>query len=328
MTRYTHLPATLLALSNLAAATPVEQLPAPLLALERQGLHITGTFKSESGLKAYDGVVDGHPVALYLTSDGKFAMAGTMLDSSGNVLDREAIASAVSQPPGAADWKRLDASGWVADGKPTAPRVVYVFTDPNCPYCAKLWADARPWVDSGKVQLRHIIVGILTRTSPANAAALLSTRIPARHFGHTKLLTHLPSSRRWQPVAARTPWATRASSQLATCLQRWQRGLTRMPSSWLRLAFRQRRALSGRTRPASFARAQACLTPSLPKSSAPGEHHGPLTPEDCPARAYRQRTGASTQPPCQSDKRRKYGLLSTPRLWLRRWTTRMTWQTA
>ena len=180
MNRFTYLAATLLALSNIGTATAqAQRLPAPVAALEHQGLHITGRFKSESGLKAYAGVVDGHPVALYLTPDGKFAMAGTMLDSDGDALDREAIASAVSQPLVAADWRRLDESGWVADGKPTAPRVVYVFTDPNCPYCAKLWADARPWVDSGKVQLRHIIVGILTPTSPAKAAALLSAKDPS-----------------------------------------------------------------------------------------------------------------------------------------------------
>jgi hypothetical protein len=56
---------------------------------------------------------------------------------------------------------------------------VYVFTDPNCPYCNKFWADAQAWVDSGKVQLRHIMVGILTPTSADKAAALLGDKNPA-----------------------------------------------------------------------------------------------------------------------------------------------------
>ena len=77
-------------------------------------------------------------------------------------------------------WKQLERSAWIADGSPEAARVVYVFTDPNCPFCAKLWADARPWVASGKIQLRHVIVGILTPTSPAKAAALLSDRNPVQ----------------------------------------------------------------------------------------------------------------------------------------------------
>ncbi|WP_066335502.1 thiol:disulfide interchange protein DsbG [Azohydromonas lata] len=75
-------------------------------------------------------------------------------------------------------WAQLGQSRWIADGRDDAPRKVYVFTDPNCPFCAKFWADARPWVDKGKVQLRHVIVGILTPTSAGRAAALLSAADP------------------------------------------------------------------------------------------------------------------------------------------------------
>ena len=83
--------------------------------------------------------------------------------------------------PGSADstaWRQLEASHWIADGRDGA-RVVYVFTDPNCPYCNKLWSDARPWVAAGQIQLRHVIVGILTPTSPGKAAALLADKDPA-----------------------------------------------------------------------------------------------------------------------------------------------------
>ncbi|MCO5978094.1 thiol:disulfide interchange protein DsbG [Ideonella oryzae] len=73
----------------------------------------------------------------------------------------------------------LQNSSWIADGSIGARRVVYVFTDPNCPYCNKFWADARPWVQAGKVQLRHVIVGILTPESPGKAAALLGAPNPA-----------------------------------------------------------------------------------------------------------------------------------------------------
>ncbi len=76
-------------------------------------------------------------------------------------------------------WSRLEHSRWLADGKQNAPRTVYVFTDPNCPFCNKLWSDARPWVDSGKVQLRHVMVGILTPTSAGKAAALLNEKDPS-----------------------------------------------------------------------------------------------------------------------------------------------------
>ncbi len=76
-------------------------------------------------------------------------------------------------------WTKLEASAWVRDGKADAPRVVYTFSDANCPYCHKFWEAARPWVDAGKVQLRHIMVGVIREDSPAKAAAILSARDPS-----------------------------------------------------------------------------------------------------------------------------------------------------
>ena len=60
---------------------------------------------------------------------------------------------------------------WIADGRDDAPRKVYVFMDANCKYCTKFWSDARPWVDSGKVQLRHVMVAVIAPTSAGKAAA-------------------------------------------------------------------------------------------------------------------------------------------------------------
>jgi protein-disulfide isomerase len=87
----------------------------------------------------------------------------------------------VSEPASTSQevWKALARSTWIADGKTNAPRVVYVFTDPNCPYCSKFWADARPWVESGQVQIRHVLVGILRPSSQGKAAALLASHDPA-----------------------------------------------------------------------------------------------------------------------------------------------------
>jgi thiol:disulfide interchange protein DsbG len=76
-------------------------------------------------------------------------------------------------------WQRLERSTWIEDGRSDAQRTVYVFTDPNCPLCTRFWADARPWVASGKVQLRHVLVAVLDESSAGKAAALLSSKEPA-----------------------------------------------------------------------------------------------------------------------------------------------------
>ncbi|MEP6558919.1 MAG: thiol:disulfide interchange protein DsbG, partial [Burkholderiales bacterium] len=143
------------------------------------GLTIVGPIASPGGLAGYAARIGTEPVALYVTPDGKHVIAGTMFDEAGNNLTAEALRAAVAKPMADAAWDQLAKSRWIADGKEGAARTVYVFTDPNCPYCNKLWADARPWVDAGKVQLRHVMVGILTPTSAAKAATLLSQADPA-----------------------------------------------------------------------------------------------------------------------------------------------------
>lgn len=150
--------------------------PAALSALEKQGVIIVGTFPSTGGLSAWAGYMGQQPIALYATPDGKHVIAGTMLDSEGKDINHGALEKMVGKAMTDGVWSRLQASRWIADGSDKAPRTVYVFTDPNCPYCNKLWSDARPWIDAGKVQLRHIVVGVLTQSSPAKAAALLSSK--------------------------------------------------------------------------------------------------------------------------------------------------------
>lgn len=76
----------------------------------------------------------------------------------------------------------LSHARWIADGRDDAPRKVYVFMDANCRYCTKFWSDARPWVDSGKVQLRHIMVAVIAPSSAGKAAALLADADPARRL--------------------------------------------------------------------------------------------------------------------------------------------------
>lgn len=83
-----------------------------------------------------------------------------------------------AKPMGEQLWSDVQRTQAVADGRADAPRTVYVFTDPNCPYCNQLWNEARPWVESGQVQLRHVLVGILKPSSEGKAAAILGARQP------------------------------------------------------------------------------------------------------------------------------------------------------
>lgn len=65
---------------------------------------------------------------------------------------------------------------WIRDGK--SAHVIYVFFDPNCPYCHKVFEMLRPQVQSGAVELRWVPIGKLMLTSLGKAAALLEDKDP------------------------------------------------------------------------------------------------------------------------------------------------------
>lgn len=160
-----------------AAAAPAlaapASLPAPIKALQAQGFRIVTPFKS-GGLKGYAGMLGDDPVAAWVTPDGKHAIVGTMVDAAGKDVSGEQLDRLVTRPVAAALWDALGKTGWIGDGDPAAPRVVYAFTDPNCGFCHQFWTESQPWITTGKVQVRHIMVALLSPSSAGKAAALLA----------------------------------------------------------------------------------------------------------------------------------------------------------
>ncbi len=170
--------AVFLGLLGMAISAQAKDWPAPIKALEAKGVEVIGTFDAPGGLTGYAGMIEQQPLAIYLTADGKQAIFGSMIDAKGVNLSQEPLNRLVTKPMNEKIWKQLEGSTWIADGARNAPRVIYTFTDPNCPYCNKFWNETRPWIASGKVQLRHVMVGILRPTSAGKAAALLSAQDP------------------------------------------------------------------------------------------------------------------------------------------------------
>ncbi|OQS34548.1 thiol:disulfide interchange protein DsbG [Chromobacterium haemolyticum] len=195
------IPPLLLALSLPVHALAAPARPAPIQALERQGYQILGSFPAPGGLSGYTALYLGRPQTVYLTQDRKQALVGQLSDANGEPWNASQLERQFSQVL----WRQLENSHWVADGDARAPRTVYVFTDPNCPYCNRFWNDARPWVQAGKVQIRHILVGVIKADSPGKAAAILADADPAaalnRHerqhaSGGVKPLTKPPAEAR------------------------------------------------------------------------------------------------------------------------------------
>lgn len=173
----------LLPLSLALLATPTlqaEELPKAIQQIQAKGAVIKGSFDAPNGLRGYAAQYQNNGIALYLTPDGKHVLVGSLFDEQGKDLSAEPLEKLVYGPMTKAIWAKMEKTAWIADGKADAPRKVYLFSDPNCPYCNMFWQQARPWVESGKVQLRHIMVGIIREDSPGKSAALLAAKDPAK----------------------------------------------------------------------------------------------------------------------------------------------------
>lgn len=154
-------------------------LPEPLKLLTEQGGEIVSEFEAPNDMTGYVADLRGQVVTLYVAKDGQYMFTGAMLDAEGNNMGQLATQAYINGPKSEKVWKALTAANWIADGRDDAKNIIYTFTDPNCPYCKKLWKAARPWVDSGDVQIRHILVGILRADSLGKADALLAADDPA-----------------------------------------------------------------------------------------------------------------------------------------------------
>ncbi|WP_313085401.1 thiol:disulfide interchange protein DsbG [Pseudomonas sp.] len=183
-------------------AARAEALPAPIRAVEARGAEIIGRFDAPGGLRGFAARYGGQGVALYLTADGEHVLVGSLLDAQGNDLSAAPLEKLVYEPLGKEMWQRLEHSTWIADGAADAPRVVYLFSDANCPYCNLFWKQARPWVEAGDVQLRHVMVGMLRPDSAGKAAALLSAADPEAALGRHEAAG---KASRLEPAASITP---------------------------------------------------------------------------------------------------------------------------
>lgn len=66
-------------------------------------------------------------------------------------------------------------------------RVVFVFVDPNCPYCRALFRDLQPWVGRDGLAVRWVPVAVLAPSSLGKAAAIVQAADPFAALRATEL---------------------------------------------------------------------------------------------------------------------------------------------
>ncbi|HKJ72088.1 MAG TPA: thiol:disulfide interchange protein DsbG [Gammaproteobacteria bacterium] len=164
-----------------SASAESGEVPPAVQALTERGLQLAERFAAPGGLIGYTGRAGGRQVVVYATPDGGHAVIGTMVDASGRDLSSEQLKAHPAEPDRSEAWGRLEDAHWFATGAEDPKRVVYMFTDPFCPYCNAIWRASRPYYGEG-LQIRHLLVGVIRPSSADKAAAILQSDRPAAAF--------------------------------------------------------------------------------------------------------------------------------------------------
>lgn len=115
---------------------------------------------------------------VWISPDQAAVIAGTLFDASATDLNEAALVNLGFRLRPAESLQRASvavAHPLVAGG---AGPILTAFIDANCSYCHLLYQQLMPYVSSGKVRVRFVMVGVIKADSNARAIAILSSRDP------------------------------------------------------------------------------------------------------------------------------------------------------
>lgn len=174
--------ALVLGASGLALAATEATPPKALKMLEVVGGKIVKSFPVGDGLTGWVVKTPQKDMILYSTATGKYLISGEIFSEEGQPMGKDFAEKYLPKPDLSKAIAKLPESSYVVEGKPGGKRVVYVFAEPNCGFCNKLWKDYTAEGVLGDVEIRNIPVAFLRKDSTTKAAKILSADNPTEAF--------------------------------------------------------------------------------------------------------------------------------------------------
>ena len=158
----------------------VHQGEATIKALTHGEATIVDTFKSIGTLQGFLVKVSGHTGVVYTDHTGKYLISGPVVKADGTNITQMQAQKYLGDHSKAAQsiYQSISKTGWVEQGQADAPHKLYVFTDPNCIFCHKLYHKLQPMIEQGKVAVRWVITGLVKASSQGKAFAILTADNP------------------------------------------------------------------------------------------------------------------------------------------------------
>lgn len=184
-------------------ASAAQRTPPALERALAAGVKVLRQFPATPGLTGWVLSQGGRHSLVYTTADGKTLVAGTLIDAQGQNLSARHEDMYIPKPDFATAFAQLEKSAFVAEGSISHPKsVIYVFVDPNCPYCHFMWRAVQPYEAAG-LQVRWIPVATLGPTSMPKAIEVLAA--PDRTAAFRRMEEN--HGKPWKPDAGKTEQA-------------------------------------------------------------------------------------------------------------------------
>ena len=137
-------------------------------------------FPGPGGLTGIEVTLQGHPTVAFATADGRYLVAGPVLNKQGEDEAHTAMVKLGLIPkPASAGALAAKAAGADSFVLGTGGPEITAFVDPNCIFCHKFYEEAKPLIDAGKLRVRYVVVAFLKPSSMPKATAILGAADPA-----------------------------------------------------------------------------------------------------------------------------------------------------
>lgn len=151
--------------------------------IKKKGIKVINEFAVSEQIKGYVLKEKSQTSVIYAVGDNVFS--GIIFDKDGNNLSIEHNEKFIPKPSMANTVADIESRGsYAQEGAESGKPIVYIFSDPNCGYCKKLYKQTRPLVEDKSVTLRWVEVGFLQNsqapTSRDKAAYILKAENKAQ----------------------------------------------------------------------------------------------------------------------------------------------------
>ena len=123
---------------------------------------------------------------LYSDKSGHYLFWGTLVNEKGKARTVSDQQTYLHKLPEKNILQAAKMAHWFEQGDPEAPHRLYVIADPNCRACHYFYQSILPYIHSGQVVVRWILVAFVKPSSLGRAAAIVSADNPAKAFAENE----------------------------------------------------------------------------------------------------------------------------------------------